>query len=149
MPHHPPELVALDPDEFHAKYVGWTGDGRQFFLTAAFVPARPGSRGLEFLALYLFDANGHLLRADIEDLGPRESMDHAAREERSQAKLATLGNISYRRIVVALFTLTHDDVEFGLVQREPESPGEPWAVEAQPGNYMAFFEPWDSGEYDT
>ena len=24
-----------------------------------------------------------------------------------------------------------------------------WAVEMMPGNYMAFFEPWDSGEYDT
>jgi hypothetical protein len=24
-----------------------------------------------------------------------------------------------------------------------------WAVEVQPGNYMAFFEPWDSGDYDT
>jgi len=24
-----------------------------------------------------------------------------------------------------------------------------WAVELQPGNYMAFFEPWDSGDYDT
>jgi hypothetical protein len=23
------------------------------------------------------------------------------------------------------------------------------AVEVQPGNYMAFFEPWDSGDYDT
>ncbi len=24
-----------------------------------------------------------------------------------------------------------------------------WAVELQPGNYMAFFEPWESGDYDT
>jgi hypothetical protein len=24
-----------------------------------------------------------------------------------------------------------------------------WWVEVQPGNYMAFHFPWDSGEYDT
>jgi len=39
--------------------------------------------------------------------------------------------------------------KFGLVLREPEEEADPWAVEMQPGNYMAFFEPWDSGEYDT
>jgi hypothetical protein len=24
-----------------------------------------------------------------------------------------------------------------------------WAVDAEPGNYMSFYEPWDSGLYDT
>jgi hypothetical protein len=38
---------------------------------------------------------------------------------------------------------------FGLVLRQPEDEDDPWAVEVMPGNYMAFFEPWDSGDYDT
>jgi len=33
--------------------------------------------------------------------------------------------------------------------REPERENDPWVVEMEPGNYMVFFEPWDSGEYDT
>jgi hypothetical protein len=36
-----------------------------------------------------------------------------------------------------------------LVPREPEDEDDPCVVEVQPGNYMAFFEPWDSGDYDT
>ena len=39
--------------------------------------------------------------------------------------------------------------EVGLVLRHPDEEGAPWAVEVQPGNYTAFFEPSDSGEYDT
>ena len=33
--------------------------------------------------------------------------------------------------------------------RAPESEDDGWWVELQPGNYMAFHEPRDSGEYDT
>jgi hypothetical protein len=35
------------------------------------------------------------------------------------------------------------------VIRLPEEEDDTWAVEAQPGNYMCFFYPWDSGDYDT
>jgi hypothetical protein len=37
---------------------------------------------------------------------------------------------------------------FGLVVREAEGDENVSAVEAQPGNYIAFFEPFDSDEYD-
>nr|BFE57442.1 hypothetical protein GCM10020063_019680 [Dactylosporangium thailandense] len=52
--------------------------------------------------------------------------------------------------------IDHDDyhAEFvGLLLREDtectEDGGDPWWVELEPGNYMAFSSPWDSGEYDT
>ena len=32
---------------------------------------------------------------------------------------------------------------------QTEEKGEEWAVEFHPGNVMAFYKPWDSGEYDT
>jgi hypothetical protein len=38
---------------------------------------------------------------------------------------------------------------FGLVVLAPDYEDDGYAVELHPGNYMAFFEPWDSGEYDT
>lgn len=40
-------------------------------------------------------------------------------------------------------------LQFGLIVREPENEQDVFAVELLPGNYMAFFEPWDSGDYDT
>lgn len=67
----PPNLIAINHDDYHARHVGRTADGRQFFLTAPFEPATGGSEGNEFVALYLFDAAGKLLEARIDEFGPR------------------------------------------------------------------------------
>ena len=32
---------------------------------------------------------------------------------------------------------------------QPPDEADVFAVEVMPGNYMAFFEPWDNGDYDT
>lgn len=58
MTNEPPKLIAINHDEDHAEYVGRTRDGRQFFLTTPFEPAINGQEGREFLALFLFDAQG-------------------------------------------------------------------------------------------
>ena len=57
--------------------------------------------------------------------------------------------MTYQRIEVKPFSVSHNGTEIGLIPREPEDEEDIWAVELLPGNYMAFFEPWDSGEYDT
>lgn len=57
--------------------------------------------------------------------------------------------MDYRRIEVKPFAIEMAGIIFGLVPREPEDEGDVWAVELLSGNYMAFFAPWDSGEYDT
>ena len=145
----PPDIVAINNDDYDAKYVGRTSDGRQFILTTPFEPATAGRTGSEFVALYLFDAKGKLLEAKIEDFGPRTSLDHKKRRELRDRWLRELGDVIYDRIEVAPFAVERFGTTFGLVLREPEEEGAPWAVEMQPGNYMAFFEPWDSGHYDT
>lgn len=144
-----PIQVAIDPDDYHAQHVGRTSDGRQFFLTTPFVAKRGASPGREFIAFYVFDAKGHLISAEIDDLGPREGMDREASEALTEQRLGSLGATSTERIKIRPFSVERFGVEFGLVARDPEEAGDSWAVEAQPGNYMAFFEPWDSGEYDT
>ena len=144
-----PNIIAINNDDYHAKYVGRTTDGRQFILTAPFEPAIGGRKGSEFVALYLFDAAGKLLEAKIEDFGPRASLDDKKRREVRDRWLQELGDVTYDRIEVAPFAVERFGISFGLVLREPEDEEDPWAVEMQPGNYMAFFEPWDSGEYDT
>lgn len=69
-----PELIRINHDDYHARHIGWTADERQFFLTNPFVPKLGGEEGREFLALYIFDAEGSLLEARIDDLGVRESV---------------------------------------------------------------------------
>ena len=145
----PPELVAIENDDYHAEFIGRTTDDRQFFLTTPFVPAIQGNPGREFIALYLFNSQGKFLEARIDDLGTRASFDPDAAKLLHSQRLAELGTVSYERIMVQPFKIDRFDTTFGLVLREPEGENDVWAVEAQPGNYMAFFEPFDSGEYDT
>lgn len=143
-----PELIAIEHDDYAAQHIGRTEDGRQFILTTPFEPAMKGP-GAEFLALYLFDDSGKLLEAKIENLGPRATMDEERRVQLRDQWLSELGEVSYERVEVAPFSIKKFGTEFGLIVREPEDEEDIWAVEMQPGNYMAFFEPWDSGEYDT
>lgn len=145
----PPDIIAINHDDYHAEYVGRTADGRQFILTTPFEPAISDRTGSEFLALYLFDVKGHLLEAKIEDLGPRATLNVEKRREVRDQWLQELGTVTYTRIQVAPFSIERFGTTFGLVLREPEDEDDTWAVEMQPGNYMAFFEPWDSGDYDT
>jgi hypothetical protein len=149
MPSAPPELVAIDHDEHSAEFIGHTADGRQFFLTTPFVPALRGDAGREFIALYLFNSEGRLLDAIIDDLGSRAGLDRDAAERLHSQRLAELGPVVHDRIEVQPFQFERFGTTFGLVLRFPEDEEDDWAVEAQPGNYMAFFEPFDSGEYDT
>ena len=145
----PPDFIAINNDDYHAAYVGQTSDGRQFFLTTPFDPAIGNRKGSEFIALYLFDDQGALIEAKIEDLGPRDTLDEERRIQLRDQWFHELGKVTYDRIEVAPFAVECFSTTFGLVLREPEDDDDPWAVEMQPGNYMAFFEPWDSGDYDT
>jgi len=135
-----PELIAIDHDDYAAKYVGHTEDGRQFILTTPFEPAIKGP-GAEFLALYLFEDAGKLVDAKIENLGPRATMDEERRVQLRDQWLAELGEVSYERVEVAPFSVEKFGTDFGLIVREPEDDDDVLAVEMHPGNYMAFFEP--------
>jgi hypothetical protein len=76
-------------------------------------------------------------------------MDEQAWRGAYDQRLRELGPVKIGRIEVKPFAIERFGVTFGLVPRPSDIPGDSWAVEAMPGNYMAFFEPWDSGEYDT
>jgi hypothetical protein len=149
MSDEPPDLVAIDADDYHARHVGHTSDGRQFFLTTPFEPAVAGRPGCEYVALYLFDKKGRFVDSQIESFGPRATAKAEEISARYDALLASLGKVTFGRVEVSPFKIERFGAEFGLVLREPEDDDDVWAVEVQPGNYMAFFEPWDSGEYDT
>ena len=144
-----PKLIAIDHDDHHASHIGNLPDGRQFFLTTPFVPAMDGEAGREFVALYLFDKRGRFLEARLDDLGPRAELDEARARSTVEQRLAELGPVEYGRIEIEPFEVERFGTTFGLVAQPPEEEDDEWCVELQPGNYMAFWEPWDSGEYDT
>jgi hypothetical protein len=121
----------------------------QVFVTTPFVPALGGEIGREFLAVYIFDPNGKLVEAKIDDLGPRSALDPDHARHLLEQRVSELGPLDYGRIVVQPFAIERSGTTFGLVPRAPEQEEDGWWVELQPGNYMAFHEPWDSGEYDT
>ena len=142
-----PKLIAINHDDYHASRVGRTQNGLQVLITTPFVPAVGGEPERQFLAIYLFDAKGTLVEARIDELGRHRQFD------RDQAlvgqRTSELGPIVYCRIEVQPFAIERFGTTFGLVPRPPEDEVDSWWVEMQPGNYMAFHEPWDSGEYDT
>ena len=65
-----PKLITIDNDDYKAEFVGRTKDNKQFFLTTPFTSVYSENGRHEFIALYIFDPNGNLLEARIDDLGP-------------------------------------------------------------------------------
>jgi hypothetical protein len=143
----PPAKIRISHDDYHASHVGRTASGDQFFATTPFVPAL-GSAGREFVAVYLFHADGRFKEARIDDVGTRESLDSAAAAQLFDRRVAELGAVEFCDIEVAPFRIERFGVEFGLIPRPPEEEGESWWVILMAGDYMAFAEPFD-GDYDT
>ena len=144
-----PQKIAIDHDDYHAEYIGRTKSGMQFFLTTPFEPAINQQVGCEYIALFMFDEDGDLTESIIDSFGPRGSYSEDDRKKQYQSRLSGLGEVEFCRIEIKPFSIEKNGVSFGLIPREPEDEEDVWAVELLPGNYMAFFEPWDSGEYDT
>ncbi|MDR2013500.1 MAG: hypothetical protein LBQ20_10820 [Rhodanobacter sp.] len=151
MPIKLPKLIAIDHDDYHAEFVGKTPNGKQFFLTEPFEPTTPMQAGNEFVALFLFDRKGKFLEAFIDEFGPRASMDTSARDAMVEKRLAQLGDVSFERIEIAPFQVEKFGTIFGLIPNEmgEEDDEDDLSISLMPGDYMAFSEPWDSGDYDT
>lgn len=143
------EAIIIKHDDYHAKYIGETGEN-QFFLTTPFVPARPDKEGCEFIALYLFDAFGKFIEAKVEKLGSRQDLDRDIAKAKYDELLDSIKDPYFCDINIEPFSVEKFGVEFGLIPWDAEDveEGEEAPLEVQPGNYMAFFPPWD-GYYDT
>ncbi len=144
-----PEKIAINHDDYHAIHIGRTSDDLQFFLTTPYELAIGDSEGCEYVALFLFDHDGNLTDAKVDSFGPLAKIDEEKRRLCYERRLHDIGDFSFERIEVKPFAIERFGTTFGLIMREPEDEHDDWSVELLPGNYMVFFEPWDSGEYDT
>ncbi len=155
-----PEKILILHDDHHAKHIGRTSDGKQFFLSSAFEPAIGEKAGREFVVLFLFDDDGELIEDRIDDLGTRgdlrldgrlpgnKASGSRAIDEAINHRLGELGDFNFDDIEIRPFEINRFDTKFGFIAMEPEEEGEDWCVEFHPGNLMAFYPPWD-GYYDT
>jgi hypothetical protein len=62
--------------------------------------------------------------------------------------LESLGKYKSGRILVVPFRAEKFGVEFGLIAHPPTKPTGDWTVTVEPGHYMTFSPPWDSGVYE-
>jgi hypothetical protein len=143
-----PKRIPIAHDDYHARHVGRLADGRQFFATTPFIPAIGPRAGREFLAVYVFDADGRLLEARIDDLGVRKDVDEDAARALLEKRIEALGPLRFGNIAVRPFSVERFDTTFGLIPCDPEDAEEGWFVELHPGDHMSFHPPWD-GTYDT
>jgi|WetSurMetagenome_2_1015567.scaffolds.fasta_scaffold336686_1 hypothetical protein len=146
----PPDRITINFDDDCASHIGRTRDGKLFFLTTPFIPSMSDDNlGCEFIALYLFDKDGEFTEARIDNLGPREFLLASEADRVFEMRLSELGPVDFDDISVHPFQIQRHGTTFGFVVHPPESKNEEWFVTVEPGNYMAFHEPWDSGVYDT
>lgn len=153
-PRLPPRFVRINHDDYHARYVGKTAGGDQFFLTFPFASSIDGQPGGNWIALYVFDEFGLLKEAQVHSEQEQGLATRTAVQQFAAAELARLGKVKFGDIKVAPFVVEKFGRPFGLVfdagdPGEDEDSDEPYiTVTVEPGNYMAFNPPWE-GDYDT
>lgn len=149
----PPKLLRINHDDYHAKYVGKTKAGEQFFLTFPFAPTLNGQIGGNYIALYRFDEFGALTQSQIYYEHAEGLTTQTAVDKFVDRLLEGLGPHRFCNIRVSPFSLEKFGRTFGLVfdpgeESDNEDDDFDVCVTVEPGNYMAFNPPWD-GEYDT
>jgi hypothetical protein len=143
-----PERIRIVPDDYHVPNAGTAADGRRFFVTDEVFDY---TSGRQFVAVFLWAPTGEFeeLRVDaidrVEGIPPAQavpSRDGGA----VGAQLSELAPYVLEPIEVAPFEKYWDGVRFGFI--EVEIDGEP-QVHIEPGNFIAYYAPWDGEEYDT
>ncbi|MBM7515714.1 hypothetical protein [Nocardioides nitrophenolicus] len=147
-----PTRFTIVPDDYHVPYAGTAEDGRRFFLSdELFAVDAKSPDGTAFVGLFLWDADGGFaeIRVDpvprAEGVPPGQALSAGA-DELIEQRLAELGDYRLEPITVEPFLQTVDGVTFGWAVTEFE--GE-YSINIEPGDFIAYYEPWDGVDYDT
>ncbi len=142
-----PERFTIVPDDYHVPYAGTAEDGRKFFLSEELF-----SRGSAYVGLCLWNADGTFDEVRVDTVSrpgglPPGQAGPAGAKALLEARLAELGDYRLEPIEVEPFTERIDGVTFGWEVDQYE--GGPCSINIEPGNFIAYYEPWNGLEYDT
>lgn len=139
-----PTRFTIVPDDFHVPYAGTAADGRKFFLSEELV-----TDGSGWVGLFLWTQDGKFdeLFADPvtrpSGLPPGQAYP-AGPSALVEKRLGQLGTYRLEPITV---TRVVRGVTFGWRVRQYDD-GE-FAINIEPGDFIAYYAPWDGLEYDT
>jgi len=144
-----PVSVLMATDDYHLKHFGRTEDGMVLWIGSQLNYDSKNQDTTDYTFKFVFDSSGELVSSLIETIGKRNSAKSEVFEEDMSALIDENPIFEPVSEMIKPFKVVHEGIEFGLIVREPETAEDVWAVEFMPGNTMAFFEPFDSGFYDT
>jgi hypothetical protein len=144
-----PDRFTIVPDDYHVPYAGTAEDGRKFFLSdELFVPAEDGAA---YVGLFLWKADGsfdevRVDRVDRDGSLPPGQAGPTGADDVVRKRLAQLGDYTLEAIQVEPFTQDVDGVTFGWrVTRYDGTVN----INIEPGDFIAYYAPWDGLTYDT
>lgn len=141
-----PVRFRIVPDDYHVPYAGTAGDGRRFFLSDELF-----DMGSAYVAVFLWKADGTFDQVRVDEVArpaglPPGQASSAGADEIVAARLAELGKYVLEPIEVEPFTRKVDGVTFGWAVTKFEGD---YSINIEPGDFIAYYEPWDGLEYDT
>ncbi|WP_327637437.1 hypothetical protein OHB24_03320 [Kribbella sp. NBC_00482] len=141
-----PERFRIVPDDYHVPYAGTAEDGRKFFLSDELF----GS-GAAYVGLFLWKADGTFDEVKVDEVRRPEGVPpgqaaSAGADQLVATRLGELGKYVLEPIDVAPFSVVRNGVTFGWVGGEFEGT---YSIHIEPGDFIAYYEPWDGLEYDT
>ena len=141
-----PARFTIVPDDYHVPYAGTAEDGRKFFLSDELFD--PGSA---YVGLFLWNADGTFDEVRVDKVArpaglPPGQAGHASADEIVASRLAELGKYVLEPIDVEPFAAELEGVTFGWVVTQFD--GE-YSINIEPGNFIAYYAPWDGLGYDT
>lgn len=144
-----PTKIRLVTDEYHLEGLGKLSDDTYFLMSSQLHRDWHAETTTDYICKFLFNSNGDLIDHKIVKIGIRGKYKDADGVKEYVKLAPAKGTYEDADISIKPFSVLFDGIEFGFILRTPEDEEEIWAVEFMPGNTMAFFEPWDSGVYDT
>ncbi|MGW6279985.1 hypothetical protein [Kribbella sp. NPDC055071] len=141
-----PKRFRIVPDDYHVPYAGTAADGRRFFLSDELFGA-----GSAYVAVFLWKADGTFDEVRVDEVArpaglPPGQASSAGADDLVAARLAELGKYVLEPIEVEPFTRKVDGVTFGWVIKPFDGD---YAINIEPGDFIAYYAPWDGLGYDT
>lgn len=141
-----PARFTIVPDDYHVPYAGTAADGRKFFLSDELF-----DQSSAYVGLFIWKADGTFDEVIVDKVTrptglPPGQASPADADKLVAARLAGLGKYVLEPITVEPFTEKVEGVTFGWVIDKFE--GE-YSINIEPGNFIAYYAPWDGLGYDT